>query len=294
MQSELIFKTATTSLLAYLLLKIISWLDARRTFESPMFPSKNLMNTSTNLPLSQSAVAVRKQAHDSAPIQNNSFTFFSSLDDGVCVVVMAFLDHQDLCLGVGNVSHRFRDLGSSDLLWRSLCQLRWAEKQNMPKVDFAGNMPLFWRADYTGLELTTWEQSMLKMCEQHLTAIGGVKLPLLRVLPRMLGKWKTAFAYAEIDKRRQLLQLDEVSYFRWQLVYNNAHSTTGLRHFQEGGVYASPYLGVSSWRLKGDGARFDLGGMELSVQRRNDDWGWVIGGRTMTEYLSVEFSSTSS
>ncbi len=278
-----------------------------------MFPSKNLINTSTSHPLSQSSpVAVRKQAHGSAPIQKN-FTSFSSLDDGVCVVVMAFLDHQDLCLGVGNVSHRFRDLGSSDLLWRWLCQLRWADKQNMPKVDFAGNMPLFWRADYTGLELTTWEQSWLKNREQHLTAIcsqivcpstgemlsgsnlmGGVKLPLLRVLPKMLGKWKTAFAYAEIDKRRQLLQQDEVSYFRWQLVYNNVHSTTGLRHFQEGGVYASPYLGVTSWRLKGDGSSFDLGGMELSVQRRNDDWGWVIGGRTMTEYLSVEFQSTSS
>jgi hypothetical protein len=213
----------------------------------------------------------------------------STLDDGVCLIILRFLNQNDLCLSI-NVSHRFRDLGCSDIVWKRLCQLRWAHMQNMPKVDLGTwELPLFWRADYTGIELTLSEEASIEKREQNLAALGAVKIPL-PILPLMLGKFKTSFAYGEMDKFRQAIQLDEVSFFRWQLVYNGQPSTTGLRHFQEGGVYNSPYMGASAWQLGIGGSMFNMAGMDLHVMRRSEDWGWTIGAGAMTEYRSVEIA----
>ena len=163
MQS-LVLRTVTTSLLAYILWKLIAWCGGPRKLKSSLLPAAGRMSRelSQELPSSVSAprplaLAVR-QPIDCVATSGQ----LSTLDDGVCLIILRFLNQNDLCLSI-NVSHRFRDLGCSDIVWKRLCQLRWAHMQNMPKMDLGTwELPLFWRADYTGIELTLSEEASIE------------------------------------------------------------------------------------------------------------------------------------
>lgn len=215
-----------------------------------------------------------------------------SLLDENWACVMTSLTPLELCLAAG-VSPKFRVLSNGDNLWRAHCLRRWKGKQRMPD-------DLFRNGDYSLLDLTVSEcKSLLErrdascghLCEKrellhavHSTnprVIDGQPLPIL-------GKWKTSYAYAEADSRRQIMTREEVSYFRWQLIYNGVPSTRGLRHFQKNGVFVSPHFGETSWTLDRRNNFVMMDMPPLQVRRNSANWGWIIGPGTGTEYHSVE------
>eukprot|EP00929_Paragymnodinium_shiwhaense_P042919 TRINITY_DN22136_c0_g1_i2.p1 TRINITY_DN22136_c0_g1~~TRINITY_DN22136_c0_g1_i2.p1 ORF type:complete len:152 (+),score=14.96 TRINITY_DN22136_c0_g1_i2:106-561(+) len=104
------------------------------------------------------------------------------------------------------------------------------------------------------------------------------------------GKWKLSYAYAELDSTRDKITREEISYFRWQLVYQGRASRLGLRHFQRDGLFVSPHMGHTQWLLDAAG-NFSVAGMApLRVERNEEDWGWVIGKNTATEYQCREIT----
>lgn len=215
-----------------------------------------------------------------------------NLLDECWICVMSFLSPKELC-SCAYWSARHRALANSDDLWARLCRRLWADKQHMPNE-------LFRNGDYSLLNLSVQEcKSLLK---RRGVAIAGVteKSELLAKLqestPRVIegqplpipGKWKTSYAFAEVDSRRQAITAEEVSHFRWQLIYHGRPSSMGLRHFQRNGVYVSPHFGETTWHLDGRGY-FVMQGVEpLQVRRDATNWGWLIGAGSGTEYLSVE------
>jgi len=80
-----------------------------------------------------------------------------------------------------------------------------------------------------------------------------------------------------------------VAHFRWRLVYHGRPSSMGLRHFQKNGIFVSPHFGETRWSLLHGGRFFEMQGIDpLQVSRNSDNWGWVIGAETSTEYHSAE------
>lgn len=101
------------------------------------------------------------------------------------------------------------------------------------------------------------------------------------------GKWKLAYASAEIDSRRTIITREEVAYFRWALFYEGIRAAE-LRHFQADGRFDSPYLGQTTWHLYTDGSFCIRGIHPLPVERLPESWGWVIGKGYSTVYFSLE------
>jgi len=210
--------------------------------------------------------------------------------------VLGFLDAQELS-SCGLWGPKFAQLSSSDELWRKLCRQRWDGKQRVP-VD-----ELFWNGAYDHLRLSVPEcQSLLARrgvsCEGllertelmlALSSSRAVGDPTrTQLLPCCGGKWKTSYVHAEVDSRRQIITLDEVAYFRWNLVYNGRPSSMGHRHFQRNGVFISPHFGQTEWRLDSQN-RFAMEGVSpLKVERDVENWGWIFGRGTGIEYYSVE------
>eukprot|EP00933_Yihiella_yeosuensis_P019934 TRINITY_DN16075_c0_g1_i1.p1 TRINITY_DN16075_c0_g1~~TRINITY_DN16075_c0_g1_i1.p1 ORF type:complete len:140 (-),score=17.48 TRINITY_DN16075_c0_g1_i1:372-791(-) len=105
----------------------------------------------------------------------------------------------------------------------------------------------------------------------------------------ILGRWKTSYAYAELDSRRHWITEEEVAHFRWHLIYNGMPSSLGLRHFKRDGIFDSPHFGQTTWYLEGGGRSFVMQNVaQLQVQRNPENWGWIIGAGTGTEYHSKE------
>mmetsp|Transcript_7982 Transcript_7982/g.16635 ORF Transcript_7982/g.16635 Transcript_7982/m.16635 type:complete len:305 (-) Transcript_7982:12-926(-) len=98
--------------------------------------------------------------------------------------------------------------------------------------------------------------------------------------------WKESYLMAEMDSKRKLLSREELTYFKWQLIYDGNPSRMGLRQFHRNGTYWSPYIGVCEWLLHGQHLMF--AGMALLVERDEETWGWVIGRGERTVYYSVE------
>merc|ERR1712166_451188 len=91
------------------------------------------------------------------------------------------------------------------------------------------------------------------------------------------GKWKTSYACAEVDSKRQEIGHAEVACFRWHLIYNGRPSSMGLRHFQKNGVFVSPHFGETTWRLDDSGRQFAMEGVApLRIERNTDNWGWIF------------------
>lgn len=163
---------------------------------------------------------------------------------------------------------------------------------------------LFRNGDYRGISLSVREcKSLLarrgvsldagcREKEELVAAVNDSSPPIFDGQPPpILGKWKTSYACAELDRHREMITEYEVSYFRWQLIYNGRPSTLGLRHFQRDGIFVSPHFGQTSWYL--DQGNFIMQGVApLQVRRNPDNWGWFIGHGTNTEYHSIEVSDT--
>mmetsp|Transcript_167863 Transcript_167863/g.533815 ORF Transcript_167863/g.533815 Transcript_167863/m.533815 type:complete len:232 (+) Transcript_167863:125-820(+) len=154
------------------------------------------------------------------------------------------------------LSKRFHSLTNEDDLWIALCKLLWAGKQRVK------NGELFRNGDYSLVRLSVPECKSLLL--RRGVDIAGIteKPELLDVVqastpplwvrqprPPILVKWKTSFACAVEDSRRQEITEEEIAELRWQLVYHGQPSSLGLRNFQKGGVYMSPHLGETRWSL---------------------------------------------
>lgn len=174
--------------------------------------------------------------------------------------------------------------------------IRWANKQYMPD-------DLFRNGDFNSIRLSVAEcKSLLRRRgvrfdglreKAELMEALEESTPLVssrKPLPRH-GKWKVSFAFAEADSQREDITNAEVSYFRWQLIYNGRPSTMGLRHFRADHVFVSPCFGETAWQLDGNGHFCMRGYPPLKVNRNTDNWGWVIGKGTGTEYHSVEVAA---
>lgn len=214
------------------------------------------------------------------------------LPDDCWFRVLANLTDKELCR-CARVGSKHREFANEDDLWIRLCRLRWHDKQNMPNE-------LFRNADYSLLKLSVSESKALLKRRgvnfAHITekpelleavrgstpaVIGGQPLPIP-------GKWKTSYAFAELDSRRQHITHEEVAHFRWQLVYHGRPSSLGYRHFQRNGVYVSPHFGETTWHIDGRGY-FVMQGVEpLGILRNPATWGWVLGSGSSTEYHSAE------
>eukprot|EP00732_Lithocolla_globosa_P005913 Lithocolla_globosa_v1_NODE_6462_length_1084_cov_3.353741.p1 type:complete len:231 gc:universal NODE_6462_length_1084_cov_3.353741:772-80(-) len=208
------------------------------------------------------------------------------------LVVLSFLPAKDLC-SVASLGKRFRQLSDNDSLWKRQCASKWNDKQHMPQP--MKDDELFWRSPYLQ-KLTT------KQCKQILSRRGydfqhivekseleqlvNSTCPMQNVCSTFKSVWKASYAYALVDSRRQMITLEEVPYFRWNLFYNGVPSKNGLRHFQKGGDFFSPYFGKTYWDLVDQ--YFVLAGGNMLVERNPVNWGWFIGRGTATEYHSVD------
>ncbi|CAE7423949.1 unnamed protein product [Symbiodinium sp. CCMP2456] len=158
--------------------------------------------------------------------------------------------------------------------------------------------------DYSGLKLSVAEcKSLLQRRDiqiPHVTEKSDLLHALHETNPHVPGaqsgmaripsKWKRCYVYAELDSKRQHIAEAEVAHFRWRLVYHGRPSSMGLRHFQKNGVFVSPHFGETRWSLLHGGRFFEMQGIDpLQVSRNSDNWGWVIGAETSTEYHSAEF-----
>jgi len=215
-----------------------------------------------------------------------------NLLDECWVRVMSFLSAGELCRCAG-LGSKCRALANNDELWRHLCRVRWADKQYMPDE-------LFRNGDYRLVSLTVPEcKSLLARRgidfsnifekSELLAQLHSSNPAVFHRQPLPIpGKWKTSYAFAEADSHRGKITLDEIAHFRWHLIYNGRPSRMGLRHFQRNGVFVSPHLGQTSWRLDEQGNFVMHGVQPLAVQRNRADWGWAIGVGTNTEYHSRE------
>ena len=109
-------------------------------------------------------------------------------------------------------------------------------------------------------------------------------------LLRPCDRWKQRYAWAEYDKYRTTITRDEISYYKWKLIYNGTESRMGLRQFLRDGTFHSPYAGRCEWQLFGN--RMCFMGIELAVERNPSNWGWIIGRGRPTVYYSIEEKSS--
>eukprot|EP00656_Telonema_subtile_P022072 TRINITY_DN23129_c0_g1_i1.p1 TRINITY_DN23129_c0_g1~~TRINITY_DN23129_c0_g1_i1.p1 ORF type:complete len:204 (+),score=30.08 TRINITY_DN23129_c0_g1_i1:180-791(+) len=183
-----------------------------------------------------------------------------------------------------------RKLSNRDSLWQAACLHRWAGKQRM-------GTGLFHHANYRELQLTSAECDGIlaghgvgkELDELHEKRAAVTELTCgLEALP-ILGKWKTSYAHAEVDSKRNQITMLEMDYFRWALLYHGQPSRHGLRHFRIDGQFESPYLGSSSWSLDEDGWFVLDSNLKLPISR-TDDWGWMLGEGCQTEYSSVDLN----
>jgi len=211
--------------------------------------------------------------------------------------VLSFLSASDLCT-CASWSKSFYSSANNDRLWKQHCDRRWVGKVRMQQD------ALFWNGDYRHLRLSVPECRSLQRRRGEselgkplpprygLIAGPGYRCGQRNTLLPMAGKWKTCFAHAEIDSKRESISEDEVAHFRWQLIYHGRASTMGMRHFQRDGVFVSPHFGETTWRLTHEGRQFVMQGVTaLEVERNADTWGWVMGRGTGTEYHSVELDA---
>ncbi|CAJ1359403.1 unnamed protein product [Effrenium voratum] len=180
--------------------------------------------------------------------------------------VFTFLEVPELCRA-GALCSKFRALAADEELWRRLCKRRWAGKQWMP-------LDLFRNGDFRGLRLSVPElRSLLKRRDVDIAGatekselIGALEASTrLRGAECTLsipGKWKRSYACAELDSKRSNITTEEVSHFRWHLVYHGRSSSMGFRHFQKNGTFVSPHFGEIGWCLEDQGRLFTLQGME--------------------------------
>jgi len=217
--------------------------------------------------------------------------------DEIWLSVLSFANPAELSRR-SELDHRFKTLANDDDLWRQLCRARWIGKQWMPDE-------LFRNGDYKRVSLSVAEaKSILKKRDISVDNIVE-KSELLEVLrssnPKVQGaplvppsgsKWKVSFVYSELDSLRKCISTEEVAYFRWHLVYHGRPSQMGLRHFQKNGIFVSPHFGETRWSLAEGGTSFIMHGVApLQVQRNSENWGWVIGAGTGTEYHSRELEN---
>jgi len=212
--------------------------------------------------------------------------------DECWLYILRYSDAQHLC-ACGGVNVRLATLSNSDDLWRALCNSRWVGKLRMPD-------DLFIHGDYQKATLSASECKSLfarrgvqfrHICEKP-ELVAAVHASTLRSsnpkLRPLCWKWKTSYIYAELDSQRGKISAEEVSYYRWHLTYNGMPSSLGLRHFQRNGTFVSPHLGETTWFLNEDGSFVMRGIAPLTVERNSNDWGWIIGRGTATEYRSIE------
>ena len=99
--------------------------------------------------------------------------------------------------------------------------------------------------------------------------------------------WKERYAWAEFDKYRSVLSRTELCHeFHWKLIYNGKESRLGLRKFDANGTFTSPYAGVVQWTFFENKLCFM--GVLFPIERNPENWGWIIGRGSPTEYHSVE------
>lgn len=230
-----------------------------------------------------------------APIGTPLSRRMPALLDECWVRAIGFLEPTSLC-ACARVSCRWRSLSNDDATWKHCCAWRWSGKQGVRPGE------LFVNGNYSHLTSLT-----VRECKSLLERRGVVcehlleKAELLQQLrdtnpdmipgqsPLIFGKWKTSYAYAVGDSRRRAITATEVDYFRWHLIYNGVPSRLGLRHFQKDGIFVSPHFGETRWCLEEDGRAFAMQGVaRLAVDRNTENWGWMIGAGTGTEYHSVE------
>jgi len=221
--------------------------------------------------------------------------------DETWLKVVSFFTPVELCRA-GRADWKLHSIANDEEIWRSLCNERWQGKQLMPPTE------LFKNGDYSGLHLSVAEcKSLLRQRDVNIHNVTE-KSELLQALcesnPHIPGcrrgqanaipcKWKRSYALAEIDSKREYITVDEVSHYRWQLIYHGRPSTMGLRHFQKNGVFISPHFGETQWSLPHGGRWFAMQGLDpLKVTRNHENWGWILGSRTSTEYHSFETPNT--
>jgi len=155
------------------------------------------------------------------------------------------------------------------------------DHQRLQRGQFGNGFPLFASADYSRCAPLTAEETDLVERRDKVSRSWPSHLM------RIPGKWKLAFASAQMDSLRHTITVDEVAHFRWLLFYNGAMSGSGLRHFESDGCFHSPHFGRTAWFLTDDGEFCISGCYPLSVERRHD-FGWCIGKGSSTVYFSVE------
>lgn len=174
----------------------------------------------------------------------------ASLPPELLLHSLSYLDAEGLSLA-RSVCRRYRSVASDDFLWERQCRRRWMGKQNVDRFSPRGE----------GVDADSDR---------------GEHVP----------SWRHRFVIAEADAVRDEITREELVHFRWRLVYNGIPSNMGLRRFQPDGLYASPYLGLTEWHLHENNLIFS--GMSLPIERSRNNWGWVIGKGSRTEYHSVE------
>lgn len=203
---------------------------------------------------------------------------------------------------------------SHDLLWEPLCYVRWKGKQNVPnKKKWESSLEISSSTSSLGdsyddgfRSCQTTVSSMSSASNVSSTASDGnsnfcdastVVANNILDFARHVGvkksklSWKGKYLLAEIDRKRKKMTKKELSTFRWRLYYNGVPSRMGLRHFRSDGTYSSPYLGVCQWDLNERTCTLTFADtIVLYIRRNEDNWGWIIGKGTNTEYHSVEIS----
>ena len=172
------------------------------------------------------------------------------IPDGCWQHALSYLNPQELCRVALVNRKEFYHWSNDDMYWKEHCKRRWKGKQ--------GTTRLF---------------SSQHTSNEHNSAITA-------------ESWKQRYAWAEYDKFRRYIYREEISYYRWRLVYNGAESRLGLRQFLPDGTYDSPYMGRCQWLLHEN--RFLVMNMSLPIERDPETWGGIIGKGSNTVYYSVE------
>lgn len=212
----------------------------------------------------------------------------STLPNELWIKSLSYLDICDLTHSIALVNRALLDLSSDDSIWYEMCERKWEGKLNVSRFFVRDGVndsdPRDLHADHSFPFRTA-----MTFCSQLVAQFGHPRsVPPLNMcsLMHQPTSWKESYWMAELDSHRETITREELTIFRFQLVYMGSPSKMGLRQFNRDGFYESPYMGRTEWILHGQQLLF--AGMSLLIERDKGNWGWIIGRGERTEYISIE------
>jgi len=210
--------------------------------------------------------------------------------------IFAYLDARSLARAA-RVCRFFRENADAEHLWRDLCCARWSDKKFMTHEVFfranlahpaaigalsVGELKLVLRKRHVPVDGVLREKSDLidAMRRAHPDVAFPVPLPT---------KWKASYAAAELDSRRDVLTMEELTAYPWKLRFKQQPNLYMISRFTKNFVYESPEH-IFDWRFYSSNfvqvAQFP----PLQMKRMPEDWGWQLENAYVVFTMAPELS----